>query len=548
MALIRRLIDPRFLSTTRSTTKATVTAPKIDDVVPLIRPKQKSEAGAEAEAQPKAIPPPKPHAAFMDDDPIEAGDRPVLSYAAPYDSARAYARRHCWQEGSLATFAWGDKFWEWDGRIYEEIAPADLRARVYGFLDGSCVRGGPPNFELSRYRPKPTHVSGVVDGLGAGLALPSWAEPPMHLDTGLRAGDVLMFKNGLLDLRTGERVPATPKHWIHRGLNYPWKPDALCPDWDAFLERAFPGDQQSKDAIEEGLGLSMTEDIGFQKGFLLIGKPRSGKGTILRVGEALTGSYVSMDLDKWLADDKASEPLIGRKMIAFPDVRLKEGQWYGLRFDPGGLSYKSVQHLLKIVAGDKITLGRKYISAWEGVLFGKVWFVSNKYPNFNDPVLPTRWIVIAFEVSYAGREDLTLSDRLIANELSGIAARCLAKYHLAKARGKLTQPTRGLRLSAEVAKSSDAFTQFMMETFVFDVDGLVSSPVAYQKLVRWCGSHGRADLLERIKSQNLRRYMRAVPGFEGIEKGPRPHGEDRTIAKIRLRTKEEREKDFDDDD
>src|SRR6516225_6072280 len=67
MALIRRLIDPRFLSTTRSTTKATVTAPKIDDVVPLIRPKQKSEAGPEA--GPKPIPPPKPHAAFMDDDP-----------------------------------------------------------------------------------------------------------------------------------------------------------------------------------------------------------------------------------------------------------------------------------------------------------------------------------------------------------------------------------------------------------------------------------------------------------------------------------------------
>ena len=111
-----------------------------------------------------------------------------------------------------------------------------------------------------------------------------------------------------------------------------------------------------------------------------------------------------------------------------------------------------------------------------------------------------------------------------------------------------TQPARGLKLSAEIAKSSDAFTQFMMETFVFDPNGLVSSPVAYQKLVGWCGSHGRTDLLDRIKAQNLRRYMRGVPGFERIEKGPRPHGDDRTIAKIRLRTKEERDKDFDDDD
>jgi len=547
MALIRRLIDPRFLSTTRSTTKATVTAPKIDDVVPLIRPKQKSEAGAEAEAQPKAIPPPKPHAAFMDDDPIEARDRPVLSYAAPYDSARAYARRHCWQEGSLATFAWGDKFWEWDGRIYEEIAPADLRARVYGFLDGSCVRGGPPNFELSRYRPKPTHVSGVVDGLGAGLALPSWAEPPMHLDTGLRAGGVLMFKNGLLDLRTGEMVPATPKHWIHHGLNYRWDPAAQCPDWDAFLERAFPGDQQSKDAVEELLGLSMTEDVGFQKGALLIGKPRSGKGTILRVGEALTGSYVSMDLDKWMSDDKGCEPLIGRKMIAFPDVRLRAGKWFGQRFDPGGVDYKSRQQLLKITSADKLTLGRKYISAWEGVLFGKVWFVSNEYPNFNDAILPTRWITIAFKVSYAGKEDLTLSDRLIANELPGIATRCLAKYRQAVARGKLTQPDSGLRLSVEIAKSSDAFTQFMLETFVFDPKGEVTYGTAYRKLTEWCDKHGR-DLTKSIVPQNLKKYIRSVPGFKDVDSAPRPHDTPRKLSNIRLRNAEERDKDFEDED
>jgi hypothetical protein len=57
--------------------------------------------------------------------------------------------------------------------------------------------------------------------------------------------------------------------------------------------------------------------------------------------------------------------------------------------------------LLKITTADMITLGRKYIGPWEGVLFGKVWWLSNKIPNFNDAVLPTRFIKLAFDISLA---------------------------------------------------------------------------------------------------------------------------------------------------
>lgn len=133
-----------------------------------------------------------------------------------------------------------------------------------------------------------------------------------------------------------------------------------------------------------------------------------------------------MDLNKWMVDDKAREPLVGRKIIAFPDVRLKEPQWYGPRFDPGGLDYKSVQELLKITSGDRVTIPRRYIPAWEGVLPGKVWIASNKMLNFNDRVLPTRFIKLAFEISFLDREDPTLAARLIANELRSVCPLIIA--------------------------------------------------------------------------------------------------------------------------
>jgi hypothetical protein len=180
------------------------------------------------------------------------------------------------------------------------------------------------------------------------------------------------------------------------------------------------------------------------------------------------------------------------------------------------------------------------------VLPGKVWIASNKTPNFNDRTLATtRWVQLAFEITFKDREDTTLAQRIIDKELPGIAARCLAAYRRAKERGRLIQPDSGKRLAAQIVKSSDAFTRFMEETFVPDPQGKVLCKLAYEKLVIWCGQHGQGELLERIIPQNFRKNIRALPGFEGIDLAPRPHGSERRFAGLRLRTQDEYEAEFD---
>jgi len=121
----------------------------------------------------------------------------------------------------------------------------------------------------------------------------------------------------------------------------------------------------------------------------------------------------------------------------FPDVRFKEGKWYGQNFDPGGIDHVSKEMLLKVTGGDHQTFARKYNPvAWQGVLPMKVFLISNDVPNLNDQILVTRFIKIAFQVSFRGREDHTLLDKLKA-ELPGIANRCLAAYRRLCERGRL---------------------------------------------------------------------------------------------------------------
>jgi putative DNA primase/helicase len=391
---------------------------------------------------------------FAADKPDHDPEPALLSYSAPFDNARAFARRFCWRANALALFAWGDKFWEMNGGAYQPVPGDGLHALIWRFLDASHKTAAN---QRVRFIPKPLHVNDLFTALKAGLALPAWCEPPMSLDTGERLGSVMMFRNMLVDLRSEEQIKPSPMNWIHHQVGYDWDPTAKAPNWLAFLESIFPGDQEAKDCVEEALGLSMTDDLTFQKGMALIGKTRGGKGTILEVLTGLVGddAVISLEFGKWVLTEFGLQGAIGKKVLAFPDVRLKRSQWYGRTFDPGGLDHKSISELLKITAGDRISIPRKNIGApWEGKLRGKVWIASNKMLNFNDPTLPTRFIKIDFKQSFLGREDRFLSEKLKL-ELPGIAARAVRAYARLRERGVFIQPRSSDGLEREIAKGSD---------------------------------------------------------------------------------------------
>ena len=90
--------------------------------------------------------------------------------------------------------------------------------------------------------------------------------------------------------------------------------------------------RKTQECIEEQLGLGMTNEVKFQKGFLWIGKKgREGKGTLAFILERLCGSgaYASLSFHTWLRGEYSSEVLIGKKVGVFPDVRFKDVKWYG---------------------------------------------------------------------------------------------------------------------------------------------------------------------------------------------------------------------------
>jgi putative DNA primase/helicase len=472
---------------------------------------------------------------------------PMLSPDAPMDNAKAFTQRRCYRGKAPVAWFWNDgtkeetTFWRWNGRVYAKVSEGELRAEVGEFLD-RAMRWAVVDKKAvpTRFQPKPTHSEALIYSLKQGLRLKDNAVPPMWLSSGERAGSLMAFRNAIVDLRTGEAMVPTPDLWIHDAVDIDWIPGAECPTWLRFLEQLHPGDREAQDFVEEFGGLAMTEDIRFQKGALLVGRPRSGKSTILKVWSWATGSaaYVSLSYNNWLAGENSCQPLIGKRLAGFADVRLKPPKRYGQNEDPGGLDHGSRELSLKLTGGDEVSFGRKYTTAWKGIWGGKLAHVSNEVPNYNDPVLVTRFIKLWFGQSFLDREDIHIPEKLRA-EMPGIVQRFVRAYQRLCVRGCFLQPRSGRRLDGEVrAQSATLIEKFFAEWLVIDPAATVHISVVMLKLQEWARATGNLALLTKIPdSTKLTGQLKTIPGLDKLERTGKP----KQYVGLRLKREEERE-------
>jgi putative DNA primase/helicase len=295
------------------------------------------------------------------------------------------------------------------------------------------------------------------------------------------------------------------------GVDFDYSPSAVCPTWQWFLNELFPSDEEARNLIEEQLGYGMTVDNQFEKAGLWIGPARSGRGTIAHIQELLVGvnGYTSLDMHTWHKGENSRMGMVGKRVGIFHDVRVKPGQFYGQKWDPGGIDPHSQQLLLELISGDATEIGRKYVEAWKGMPFIKFLLISNKILNFNDDVLITRFNTLEFQKSYLGKERPELKKKILPAEISGIAARCVAAYGRLLRRGHFIQPRTGVALIGKVKAAIDPWTAFMDLYWEVDPTGEgTRCAIFYAAFRHWCLENRRFDLMETSPSDLIQKINR----------------------------------------
>ncbi len=224
------------------------------------------------------------------------------------------------------------------------------------------------------------------------------------------SGNVFNAANGTLDLDTLQLFEPSPQNLILTKSPTFYDLDAECPAFMEFLEGALSS-KKIIEAIGEIIGYMIWPHYQTHKAFMFYGPKRTGKGTTIRVIEALIGandcSHVSL---QDLAENRfARARLFGKKLNTSGDLPATPIK------DPG---------IFKNLTGqDTIDAENKFEQIFSFNNKAKLLFSANALPKLrhDDDAFYNRWIIIPFKSSIYGKEDPNLTAKLTTPiELSGI--------------------------------------------------------------------------------------------------------------------------------
>jgi putative DNA primase/helicase len=426
-------------------------------------------------------------------------------------------------------------FYRWDASAYAELSDDELRAQLYLYFEHAWYwkRKGDEGSYAQSFQPNSTKVSALVDALRA-VAMPDEdGDAPLWLVTpprGVSPGDqCIACVNGILHVETRRLLPATPGYFNLDARPFAYDDDAPVPKlWLRFLAQIFPDDQEAIDGLQEWFGYVLSGDTSKQKMALLVGPPRSGKGTIARVLRALVGRRNSAaPTMRMLNGNFGAQPLIGKSLATIPDARIEK------------INAGAKELLLAISGEDDITIDRKNREQITLRLGTRIMLLSNELPTFTDAsaAIASRFIIWEFTQSFLGKEDDTLAAKLLS-ELPGIFNWALEGLDRLNVRGAFTQHMSGRDAARELGDLASAINVFLRDrmvvveagsertlTYPADPDGV------FEEWRRWCE---RNNFQSGSSIKFWRDLRAAVPGLDRVRPWAKPGLKGGTVARPRV--------------
>lgn len=202
----------------------------------------------------------------------------------------------------------------------------------------------------------------------------------------------IAFRNGVLDIVTGQMQPFSPDLVITNQIPWDYNPEAYSELADDTLNKLACGDQPIRALLEECIGYCFYRRNELGKAFILTGDKSNGKSTFLDCVKAILGDGNISALDlKELGDRFSTSMMFGKLANIGDDI--------GDDFLQGS----QVATFKKVVTGNRIKAERKGQDPFEFNPYVKLLFSANDIPRMKDKTgaVLRRLVIIPFNASFS---------------------------------------------------------------------------------------------------------------------------------------------------
>lgn len=354
------------------------------------------------------------------------------------------------------------------------------------------------------------------------------------------AEEMMAFRNcsihvpSFISGATDYQEKRTPNLFCLNAVDYDFDPRAREPRaLLAWLESAFPGDREAVDFVQELLGWIVDPSpwtLEMQKILLVAGPTRSGKGTLLRLIEALIGpDAVATTTLRQLGGNFGLAKLVGKRVLAIADARASN------RLE--GDQDAAIEVMLNLSGRDVSRVSRKYKEDLEVRLDLKQIIVCNHVPEVRDrsSAILGRFVCLGMSQSFLGREDDSLDKRLRA-ERAAILLWAAEGARRLKARGCFVEPASAAELREEAEDTVNPLRRFARE--MLELDPSYSCPASDVFITYQDWMKGQGETKIRSNPQWLGRDLAALGLQIRTERrhDPDRHGTVVTYHGLRLRS------------
>jgi len=441
----------------------------------------------------------------------------------PATIAEVFLTRCKTENGVLILRSYRGQWVEFQDGCYRNLDADVLRGQLYKFLEDKKIkRFADSGFILEPYKPSKSKINDIMDAFSKHC--PIDVDPPAWLDNrkGLNPADLIIFNNGVLDvdqyIQKSYKLRATnPLFFSLSSIPHDLDGTLISSTWLNFLTDIFNGDQQRIDLLQEWFGYNMVPDMSFEKFMIFVGRPRSGKGTVLSALAAVLGNeqICSTNL-RTLCGTFGYQPMLGKLAAFMGDVRTPKHGDLGT----------ALERILQIVGRDSVSIDRKFLPALSNIqLCCRFTVALNDFPSLPDyaNALEPRLLLLDFPNSYWGIEDRTLKGKLEA-EAKNIIPWALEGLKRVRLNNGFTRPKSSNKAMASLRDVISPITTFVKAWCNLNNAAIIQQDAIYDAWRAWGRRQGvQAGTSAQFTHQLGNLYSELeIGGFEikGLELKP----------------------------